>query len=389
MRIVLSGVESNNKGAELMLYAILQELERTIPNAEVYISPNMLKQGLEYIQTSMNLNYYPTPPFIVKFLTRCKITGILNRLGFISAYLNNLMPVNNVDYFIDGSGLLFSDKRISSPLFAKMWDKQLEVYKRCGSKIIFLPQGFGPLNKQCTKNAIVALDRYSDLIFAREKTSFNYLNAIVKNKEKLKLFTDFTSLVDGKISQFYEHLRGRVCIIPNIQMINKGVVSKTDYFNVLSDIIDTCKSCGYDVYMLNHEGVKDENLANEFIDLRGDDIELVTGLNALEVKGLISTAYLVVSSRYHGVASSLNTYVPCLSTSWHHKYAELFEDFGLTNCVLSLEDIEQRQNKIKEYLEIDKNSEIRKLLVTRKKAIVEQNKEMWRLIWSKCCSLNK
>ena len=382
MRIVLSGVETNNKGAELMLYAILQELERTNPNAEVYISPDMLKQGLEYVRTSIDLCFLPKPSGIVRFLRKCKITGALNRLGFISGYLNHLMPVDNVDYFIDGSGLLFSDKRISSPLFAKIWDKKLELYKRNRSKIIFLPQGFGPIEKQCTIDTIAALDKYADLIFAREKTSFNYLSAAVVNKDKVKLYTDFTSLVDGEVPSLYEHLKGKVCIIPNIQMINKGVVSKTDYFNILSDMVDTCKSSGYDVYMLNHEGIKDENLAKEFIALRNDNIELVTGLNALEVKGLISTAYLVISSRFHGVASSLNSYVPCLATSWHHKYAELFEDFGLNDCVLSLENAEHRQNKIKEYLDSSRNDEIRKLLVTRKKGVVEQNKEMWHLIWS-------
>ena len=33
MKIVLWGVETNNKGAELMLYAILQEIERKFPDA--------------------------------------------------------------------------------------------------------------------------------------------------------------------------------------------------------------------------------------------------------------------------------------------------------------------------------------------------------------------
>ena len=51
MKIVLTGVETNNKGAELMLYAILQEVERTFPDAEVYISPNAIPQGLNYLQT--------------------------------------------------------------------------------------------------------------------------------------------------------------------------------------------------------------------------------------------------------------------------------------------------------------------------------------------------
>lgn len=42
MRIVLSGVETHNKGAELMLYAILQEIERRFPDAEVFINKSAI-----------------------------------------------------------------------------------------------------------------------------------------------------------------------------------------------------------------------------------------------------------------------------------------------------------------------------------------------------------
>ena len=45
MRIVLNGVETNNKGAELMLYAILQEIERKFPDAEVFMPYLALRRG--------------------------------------------------------------------------------------------------------------------------------------------------------------------------------------------------------------------------------------------------------------------------------------------------------------------------------------------------------
>ena len=36
MRYILNGVETNNKGAEIMLYAILQEIERRDKDAVVF-----------------------------------------------------------------------------------------------------------------------------------------------------------------------------------------------------------------------------------------------------------------------------------------------------------------------------------------------------------------
>lgn len=381
MKIVLSGVETNNKGAELMLYAILQEIEKVYPKAEVYISPNMIRQGVKYVHTTINLKLFPTPSLIVRILRKCKITGILNRIGFYSVYLNNLCPIKNVDYFIDGSGLLFSDKRILSNQTAVLWHKLLSAYKKSGSKIIFLPQGFGPFNKKCSQNTIFALDNYADLIFAREKTSYKYLINVVKNKGKVKLFTDFTSLVEGHCPKEYKNLTDYVCIIPNIQMINKGVVTKEEYFAILSNLIDSCKICGRNVYLLNHEGIKDENLAKEYITTCNNNIELVTGLNAIEVKGLISTAYLVISSRFHGVASALNSGVPCLATSWHHKYEELFADFNQSDCVLKLYDNQLMTSKIKSFLTPSLNASIRETLKTVKPHIQQQNKEMWNIIW--------
>ena len=37
MNIFIDGIGTHNKGAELMLYAVLQELERKLPNANVLL----------------------------------------------------------------------------------------------------------------------------------------------------------------------------------------------------------------------------------------------------------------------------------------------------------------------------------------------------------------
>ena len=69
-----------------------------------------------------------------------------------------------------------------------------------------------------------------------------------------------------------------------------------------------------------------------------------------KLKALISTAYLCVTSRFHGVASALNSCVPCLATSWSHKYEELFRDYGMTDCVLDLNDMDAITQRISAFL---------------------------------------
>ena len=58
-KIVLSGVETNNKGAELMFYAILQEIENRFPNSIVYVGYRSVSQGLSYLKTTLKLKYKP------------------------------------------------------------------------------------------------------------------------------------------------------------------------------------------------------------------------------------------------------------------------------------------------------------------------------------------
>jgi polysaccharide pyruvyl transferase WcaK-like protein len=114
----------------------------------------------------------------------------------------------------------------------------------------------------------------------------------------------------------------------------------------------------------------------------GENIELVTELNALEVKGLIGSAYLCISSRFHGVASSLNSGVPCLATSWSHKYGELFKDFNQTGCILDIQDIDQILQKISYFLDEKNNYSERRELFQCKQTNELKSQNMWDNIWS-------
>lgn len=216
----------------------------------------------------------------------------------------------------------------------------------------------------------------------RERVSYNYLEQSgVTDMRKVVLCSDFTSLAKGSFPSRYEHLRNGVCLIPNMRMIDTGACSIENYINLMSNIIVTALKTGHPVYLLNHEDVKDEQLA---IKCKADvkqRIEVVTGLNALQVKGMIASAYMVVSSRFHGVASSLNSCVPCLATSWSHKYQELFRDYDLEGSVLPLDNITLAVEKVNEYLDEANNVKIRQHLVQRLPSIQDKTRQMWDLVW--------
>jgi colanic acid/amylovoran biosynthesis protein len=264
-----------------------------------------------------------------------------------------------------------------------MWQDMLRPLHKRGCKIVFLPQAFGPVEKPNTKKILELLNGNADLIMPRERISLSYLQkSSVIDMNKVKMFTDFTSLVEGAFPEGYEHLRNGICIIPNLRMIDKGIISYDAYIRLLTDIVSEGKKSGHPVYLLNHEGLKDEKLCFECQKSFGDDIEVVTNLNALEVKGLIASAYLVITSRFHGLASALNSCVPSLATSWSHKYEELCKDYKLKDCVLPLNDLSKSLEKVALMLEDSKNNEIRNHLSLQVPKIKSQTIEMWNSIWS-------
>lgn len=380
MKIVLSGVETNNKGAELMLYAILQEIERKYPDANVYIPYASACQGLGIVTTSLNLKYTPFSRLIYKI----HLTAAFRRLHLPLGLLYRAIVVKHADFFIDASGFHFSDqKKNFTPAKVERWNVILKKYKEQGTRIVFLPQAFGPASKKNTLDGLACISKYSDVIMPREEISFNYLKSSgVVNMEKVHLFTDFTSLVSGVFPVSYEHLKNGICIIPNMRMVDTEVCSMDSYVSLMTHIIGIGLDSGHPVYLLNHEGKDDEQLAYLCSQKSRQPVEVVSGLNALEVKGLISSAYLVISSRFHGVASSLNSGVPCLATSWSHKYHELFNDYGMSDCVLPLDNSPKIEEMVNVFLVDDNNKNIRKLLRQRVTEIKSDTKDMWDFVWN-------
>lgn len=378
MKFFLTGVETHNKGAELMLYAILQEIERVYPNSTVFIKDNRIKQGVGYVKTSLNLVSVKTPT-IHKIIKKLRINGILRRL--FGRYIYDVPIIKDVDYLLDGSGLHFSDHTIGNNTTIYLyWNKLLKGYCRAKAKIVFLPQGFGPIEKSATYKAVKAIGEYADIVYAREEKSYNYLlksNAI--DKGKLHIMTDFTSLVAGEMPQVYNHLKRAVCIIPNMQMVRHGGVLLDDYIGYLVNVISLCQSLGHCAYILNHEGEKDEQLAY-ICKEKIANVEVVTGLNAIQTKGMISSAYLVISSRFHGVASALNSCVPCLATSWSHKYQYLYRDYKLSDSILKV-SFSEDEERIKKFLNPDYNAEIRARLSIVVPSIQHKVRMMWNEIW--------
>ncbi len=379
MKILLSGIQTTNKGAELMLYAILQEIERKFPDATVFIPRSRIPQGLDYVKSPLDIRFIPYESLESKL----RLTSVFRILHLPYGLMPNMLAMGKIDYYLDGSGFKFSDQFKHSSKYLWLLKSQLMVLKTKGTKIVLLPQAFGPFENQINKSIMDVFNKSASILMPREQVSYDYIKeSHLVDMEKVKSFTDFTSIVEGEFPQKYSSLKNGVCIIPNKQMINKGAISTEDYLELLSTIINEVKKTGKTVFLLNHEGKDDKDLCEYLQSQMTEKIDIVTGLNALEVKGLIATSYLVISSRFHGVASSLNSCVPCLATSWSHKYKELFKDYNQYDCILPLNDLSRSLKMVRDMLNEENNKKIRHELSKVVPLIQKETRLMWNIVWN-------
>lgn len=387
MVIKINGVGTVNKGAELLLFAILQEIENRYPSATIIYDDSTFmenNQQASYFHSKLRITKpFYMRPYFTSFLRRFHVFGIIKRFF---PQMNLLKTLNHlysphVDVLLNAGGYLFSDKFNLDQAYVNYLNTSLSKLKDQRVQIIYLPQAFGPIEKKGTKDAVKVLNNYADLVFAREKLSYEYLCKEGFNLDKLYLFPDFTSLVKGICPSQYLYLKAHVCLIPNMKMVEKGIASYDEYMCFWQDVIEVALKNGRKSFVLNHEGRGDTKICNEIS--RRFDVPLVSGLNAIGTKGVISESYLVISSRFHGVANALSSHVPCLATSWSHKYELLFNDYNQSDCILNVSSTEKNKERITKLLNIKENQCCRDNLRSQaeKNRLLSQN--MWNIVWNK------
>ena len=387
MIIQIDGVGTVNKGAELLLFAILQEVEERCPSATV------LYNDETFMESNHQAPYFSSKLKIIKpYYMHPSFTWFLrffHVFGFFESFFPQLNLINilqkgsssHVDVVFNAAGFLFSDKFNLGQTYADNLEHVLQRAKEQLTRIIYLPQAFGPIEKDGTKAAVKILNQYADLVFAREKVSYEYLVNFGFNTEKLYQYPDFTSLVKGVFPSRFSNLKSYVCLIPNMKMVEKGVATYDEYMYFWCSIIEVIKKSNKKAFVLNHEGIGDMRICNDIS--QKNNIPMVSGLNALETKGIISESYLVVSSRFHGVASSLSSGVPCLATSWSHKYQLLFEDYKQDGCILDVSNVSLCMDEVSKMLGEKENRKCRDILCVETRRNQELSHNMWNLIWDK------
>jgi colanic acid/amylovoran biosynthesis protein len=330
MMIEIRGVGSKNKGAELMLHAILQQ-------------SNTALHGYDFA----------TYPWVNSYLKRARL-GLYQKLwlGLSSDRSNYLFGLaipeimrkryglvneRDIDVLLDASGFAHSDQWGESPTEQLL--SLAKRYKHAGKKIILLPQAFGPFSNKKIRKAFAGIIDLSDLIYARDEFSFDYIHDINPSAKNVKISPDFTCLVRGIALPVHARYKDQVCLIPNYRMIEKTEKQTGQwYITFLETSIRHLVLKREPFFILIHEGEKDKELGMMLKERTNIDIPLVAEDDPLAIKGILGNCKLVIGSRFHGLVSSMSQGIPSIGTSWSHKYKALFADYDCESYLVSSEN---------------------------------------------------
>lgn len=361
-----------NKGAELMLIAIVQKLKERYPNAVLTMTTTG-KNGSQPFRKVVDIGAYPKASLRVQRIQCGRLARFIPK-KFREMY--GLILDQEVDVVIDAAGFAYSSE----------WGKgsALELaraargWRRQGTKVVLMPQAFGPYKGSRIRRAMECAFENCDLVMPRDETSRHHLEEICGASPKIRQYSDFTNLVNGVVPNYFDRHKHQVCLVPNYQMIAKSDKSIANaYLPFMVHCAKRLKEISREPFLLVHEGQNDRWLA-EKISKEAGGVPVLIENDAAKTKGIIGSSYAVIGSRFHSLVSALSQGVPSFSTGWSHKYSHLFNDYGVVNGVVPLTLERASLNKrIQGLVEPHFNQAAREELAARSSRLKALSEDMW------------
>lgn len=321
MKVGLYGVNFANKGAELMLHAVLAELQQWPQVEHIVLGPGVGNRagarqlGLGHVALwRKRWRDFPLP---IKWCP------------------DHYVAEAELDVILDASGFAYGDQW--GPQALHMLARQLRRWHTPGKRYILLPQALGPFEQPAVRAAFAQIAPQLARIYARDEQSLLHVQqacaSATASQIPISQAPDFTATVPAATiaPRWAQH----VCLVPNQRMVDKTTTAAADaYTQFLRHAITWLTARNVPAFWLLHDRDLDTALVQQLNAQLPTPLPVVQETDPLILKGIIGHSRLLIGARYHALVSALAQYVPVVATSWSHKYAALLEDYACPEQLL-------------------------------------------------------
>lgn len=357
MKVMITGAQFNNKGAQSLLFTMIDQLKKKDKDIEIYYLPvddyrkyEKKKYRFHIVYGTMEAHIYENKPYmrlpiLAKAVARKLIRGKNAVKVSDVTMLHRILP--DMDAVIDVSGFQLTSKFPNDA--NRLFLYYIEEAKRYSKKIVLMPQSFGPFDYTKDKEKMLSLIqtdlRKADLIFARENEGYHLLtdtlklnnvyrstDLVLQSKEIdwSNIYTDVPQFKYPKISG-----KGNVAIIPNIQTFKHG--NETEIIELYKKIIIHLLENGKKVHIFRHSNDMTacekiysgfENEKNVFL--------YRNQFECAEYSLMIKQFDFIIASRFHAIVHAYKEGIPAVIFGWAIKYQELASNFGQERFVFNI-----------------------------------------------------
>lgn len=331
-RIIISGGNFVNKGAEAMLYVTVNECFRRFNNCVCCIQ---LSEGFFEIHSLKDL-YFLSMSETKNIRPGGKAKKIKDMLG----------EYKNADLMIDISGYELCSKFGNYPTLRYIF--KLLVCKHTKTKAVLMPQSYGPFEysekyKYLILYLISRYLKYPLICFAREKKSAEYLKSVAP-KAKIVVSPDLVlqnKMILDAVSPFFKNEEMQIVDNSVALVVNRRLYEQYGHDSIFSKyktIIYTLLKKGKTVYLLCHAS-DDIDICREIKENFIDNKQVIIVekvLNCFAFQILARKFEYIVAARYHSIIHAYKECIPCIALGWAVKYQELLDLMGQEKYVVNI-----------------------------------------------------
>jgi len=344
-----------NLGNECTLQALLHNIRRCVPNAEI----RCICPGPDQVRTAYGIPATPVEEIPLSHIAN-RALRILRKIFVripleLFRWTKAIATLKDVDMLVmTGTGML-GDFGISPLGLHYQILKWTVLAKICRSKVIFLSVGAGPLRQPLSQRIVKAALSFADYRSYRDSFSKDYLKSIGFNAEHDHVFPDLAFSFPARVlPQDSNNGSSRVVGVGLMTYFNRTGSSQqddsiyTEYIAKMGDFVSWLLQKKYKVRLLIGDVAYDQPATYDLkaylekIGVRYENEELIDepAASVDEVLSQLAASDFVVACRFHNILLALMLAKPVLAISYHEKNAALMASAGLADFSQDIERLD-------------------------------------------------
>jgi polysaccharide pyruvyl transferase WcaK-like protein len=369
-----------NLGNECTLQALLYNIRRCVPNAEIRcICPGPDQVQLAYGIPATPMEEIPLSHIAnrsLRLLRKIFVRIPLELFRWIRAFAT----LTDVELLVmTGTGMLgdFGIRPLGLHFQILKWTL---LAKLCRCKVVFLSVGAGPLRQPLSRRIVKAALSLADYRSYRDSFSKNYLESIGLDTQRDNVFPDLAfSFPAQMLPHNSDNGSSRAVVgVGLMTYFNRTGTAREDdsiyseYIGKMGDFVSWLLEKKYKVRLLIGDVAYDQPATRDlmaYMKKRGTHCEYGAIINEPtasvdEVLSQLAATDFVIASRFHNILLALMLAKPVLAISYHEKNAALMASAGLAEFSQDIENIDV-DKMIRQFQAMEENANSTKLQLQR------------------------